>query len=95
MGLWSAYVIQDTIINQSRIDSIVICGITTNMKKISWPGIVELKIDEGNLLKKSLVDVSQVLVVKKMNLGEFIGKLSNDRVKQIFSAMKLIQSLEK
>jgi mRNA interferase MazF len=42
-------VIQDTIINQSRIDTIVVCGITTNMRKINWPGNILLEIGEANL----------------------------------------------
>ena len=29
-------VIQDSIINQSRIDTIVVCGLSTNMKKICF-----------------------------------------------------------
>ena len=84
-------VIQDTIINQTRIETTVICGITSNMKKSSWPGYVLLEENEGNLIKKSLVDISQVLVVKKVELGEYVGRLSEERIHQIFSGMKLLQ----
>jgi len=87
-------VIQDTIINQSRIDTIVVCGITSNMKKVSWPGNVMLNLNEANLPKKSIIDISQISVIKKVALGEYIGKLSPDRISQIFSGMKLIQALQ-
>ena len=87
-------VIQDTIINQSRIDSIVVCGITTNMKKVGWPGNILLHKNEANLIKESIVDVSQVSVIKKSELGDFIGQLTPDRLSQIFSGMLLVQSLK-
>ena len=86
-------VIQDTILNQTRIETTVVCGITSNMKKVLWPGYVLLEENEGNLIKKSLVDISQVLVVKKDELGEFIGKISDERIEQIFLGMKLLQDL--
>ncbi len=86
-------VIQDTVINQSRIHTVVICGITTNMKKASWPGNIVLESGEANLMQKSIVDVSQVSVVQKIELGDFIGELSNSRLVQLFSGMKIIQTL--
>jgi mRNA interferase MazF len=87
-------VIQDTIINQSRIETLVVCGITTNMKKAYWPGNVLLNTNEANLSKRSIVDVSQIYVIKKNELGEYIGKLYPERVSQIFSGMKMIQDLQ-
>ena len=86
-------VIQDTVINQSRIDTVVVCGITTNMKKRTWPGNVPLETGEANLPKRSLVDVSQVAAVSKELLGEYIGRLSDRRLEQIFEGMRLVQSL--
>ena len=87
-------IIQETVMNQSKIDSIVICGITSNMKKASWPGNIILNLNEANLTKQSIIDVSQILTVKKVELGEYIGKLSSDRIIQIFSGMKLIHSFQ-
>lgn len=84
-------VIQDTVINQSRIATTVVCGITSNRRKFAWPGFVLLDPGEGNLTKKSVVDVSQVLVIPKNEMGEYIGRLSQERIQEIFAGMRLIQ----
>lgn len=64
-------VIQDTVINQSIIDTVVICAVTTNRKKASWPGSILLDRHEANLEKPSIIDVSKIRVVKKKDLGEY------------------------
>jgi mRNA interferase MazF len=58
-------------------------ALTTNMKKISIPGNVLLDVDEANLPKQSIVEVGKVLQVDKSQLGDYIGSLSEKRVKQI------------
>lgn len=84
-------VIQDDIINRSRVKTVVVCGLTTNMKRISYPGNVLLEVGEANLPKPSIVVVSQISTVEKSRLGEYIGTLSKARIEQIFAGMKLIQ----
>lgn len=85
-------VIQDDIINRSRIKTVVVCGLTTNMKRISEPGNVLLEAGEANLPKPSIVVVSQISTVNKAQLGEYIGTLSKERVAQIFAGMKFLQA---
>jgi mRNA interferase MazF len=85
-------VIQDTVINQSRIDVIVVCGISTNMKRAFEPGNILLDPGEGDLPKQSIVVVSQISVVKKLHIGEYIGLLSERRIEQIFAGMRYVQS---
>jgi mRNA interferase MazF len=87
-------VIQDTVINLSRINSVVVCGITTNMKKATWPGNIILESGEANLIQRSIIDVSQVSVIQKNQLGDYIGELSSSRLSQLFSGMKIIQALQ-
>lgn len=85
-------VIQDTIINHSRIQTTVLCGITTNMKRAFNPGNILLEAGEGNLPKQSIIVVSQISTVDKSQIGEYIGTLSQKRIDQIFAGMKFIQS---
>lgn len=88
-------VIQDTIINGSRIESIVVCGISTNMKKAHEPGNILLDSQEANLPKRSIIVVSEISHALKKDFGTFIGSLSEERMNQVFSGMKFIQSFEK
>jgi mRNA interferase MazF len=45
---------------------------------------------EGNLPKRSVVNVSQILTVDKSQLGEQIGRLSAQRVRQILDGIRLV-----
>ena len=86
-------VIQDDILNGSRIETVVVCALSTNMRKAKDPGNVLLEPGEANLPKRSIVVVSQVSTVDKKQLGEYIGKLSAARVAQILAGMKFLQTM--
>ena len=86
-------VIQDNILNQSRINTVVVCALTTNMKRAKAPGNVLLDIGEANLPKQSVVVVSQVSTVDKAQLGEYIGTLSKRRINQILAGMRFLQRM--
>ena len=83
-------VIQNNIFNESKINTVVVCALTSNIKRASAPGNVLLKKDEGNLPKDSVVNISQVITVNKSDLVEKIGSLSRARVKQIIEGVKLL-----
>lgn len=86
-------VIQDNVLNHSRIHTVVVCALTTNMKKANLPGNILLEAGEATLTKQSVVVVSQVSTVNKLQLGEFIGSLTKQRVGQILAGMKFLQSM--
>jgi mRNA interferase MazF len=84
-------VIQDNILNHSRIKTVVVCALTTNLKRAKAPGNVLLEAGEANLPKQSVVVVSQVSTVDKTQLGEYIGSLNEQRIKQILTGMQFLQ----
>jgi mRNA interferase MazF len=86
-------VIQDDVINRSRIHTVVVCALTTNMKRANMPGNVLLEVGEANLPKQSIVVVSQVSTVDKVQLGEYIGSLTKERIDQILAGMCFLQRL--
>jgi len=86
-------VIQEDVLNQSRINTVVVCALTTNMKKAQAPGNILLELGEANLPKQSIVVVSQVSTVDKSQIGEYIGKLSEERVKQILAGMRFLHKM--
>jgi mRNA interferase MazF len=85
-------VLQDDVFNRSRIHSVVVCALTSNLKRASEPGNVLLDVGEGNLTRQSVVVVSQVSAVDKSQLGERIGALSPQRVEQILAGMRFQQA---
>jgi mRNA interferase MazF len=86
-------VIQDNLFNYSRINSVVVCALTSNMKRAKAPGNVLLEAGEGNLPKQSVVVVSQISAVEKTQLGEYIGSLNGPRIKQILAGIRFLQSM--
>lgn len=85
-------VIQDNVFNHSRIHTVVVCALTSNMKQANAPGNVLLDVGEANLPKQSAVVVSKVSTVDKTQLGEYVGSLSEPRIKQILAGMRFLQS---
>jgi mRNA interferase MazF len=86
-------VIQDNVINHSRVSTVVVCALTTNMKRAKAPGNVRLEAGEANLPRPSVVVVSQVSSVDRSRLGEYIGSLPGQRVDQILAGMRFLQSM--
>jgi len=83
-------VIQNNVFNHSRINTVVVCVITSNLKRASSPGNVILGKGEANLLKSCVVNVSQIFTVDKSDLFDKIGTLSRKRIYQILDGIKLI-----
>ena len=84
-------IIQDNVINRSRINTVVVCALTTNLKRAKAPGNVLLEAGEANLPRQSIVVVSQVSTVDKAQLGEYIGSLTQQRINQILAGMQFLQ----
>jgi mRNA interferase MazF len=83
-------VIQNNLFNHSRINTVVVCVITSNLKRANVPGNVPLEKGEAGLLKRSVVNVSQIFTVDKIDLVEKIGALSRARVRQILDGIRLL-----
>jgi mRNA interferase MazF len=83
-------VVQNNVFNASKMNTVIVCPLTSNVKRAQAPGNVLLELGEGNLPKQSVVLVSQNFTVDKSQLGKFIGKLSERRVSQIFEGIHLL-----
>jgi mRNA interferase MazF len=84
-------VVQEDVLNHSRITTVVVCALTSNLHRATEPGNVLLDEGEGNLEKRSVVIVSQISSVEKTRLGERIGRLSGERVDQILAGLRFQQ----
>ncbi len=84
-------VVQDDVFNHSRITTVVVCALTSNLQRASEPGNVLLEPGEGNVPRQSVVVVSQISSVEKARLGERIGSLSEARVDQVVAGLRFQQ----
>ena len=83
-------VVQNNMYNFTRISTVVACAITANLKRESAPGNVLLNRGEGDLPRKSVVNISQVITLDKQVLSERIGTLSSRRIQEIISGLQLL-----
>jgi mRNA interferase MazF len=83
-------VVQNEVFNRSRLSTVVVCTLTSSLKRAQVPGNVLLEKGEANLPKPSVVIVSQLFTMDREDLVERIGTLSAERVRQILDGIYLL-----
>jgi mRNA interferase MazF len=83
-------VIQNNLFNQSKINTIVVCTLTSNLKRANAPGNVLLRKGEAGLKKDSVVNISQMITINKTDLVEKIGSLSPSRISEVIEGVLLL-----
>jgi len=83
-------VIQNDAVNVSRIRTVIVCLITSNLQRAKAPGNVLVEKGEANLSVPGVINVSQIYTIDKDMLGEKIGTLEKGRVRQILSGVFLM-----
>lgn len=83
-------VIQNDLFNRSRIETVVVCALSSNLRRAKSPGNVLLETGEANLPKASVVNVSQLSTVDKEDLVEKIGSLSPARFREVLDGVYLL-----
>ena len=83
-------VIQNNLFNSSNINTVVMCALTSNLKRGLSPGNVVLKKGEANLPKKSVINITQIYTVDKNDLFEKIGKVNSERLKEMLQGIQLL-----
>lgn len=87
-------VIQNDVLNRSQIRTVIVCALTTNLRRAKALGNVLLEVGEADLPEHSVVNVSQIFTVDKVLLTEKIGSLSRQRIHQILAGLTLVTEPE-
>ena len=66
-------VVQNDVFNKSRLNTVVVCALTSNLHRAEIPGNVLLAEGEANLPKPSVVNVTQLFTVDKRDLWNISG----------------------
>jgi mRNA interferase MazF len=83
-------VIQNNVFNASRLSTVVLCSLTSNIERAKAPGNVLLRKGEGNLQKDSVVNITQIITVDKSDLVDKIGSLPFNKISQIIEGVQLL-----
>ena len=86
-------VIQSDAFNRSRIGTVVVAAISSNLDLVEAPGNVRLTRRESKLSRESVVNVSQLLTLDRRILRERVGRLPAEVVKEVETGLRLVLSL--
>ena len=86
-------VIQSDPFNESRINTVIVAVITSNLSLAAAPGNILLERNISMLSSDSVVNVSQVLTVDRSLLTELIGNLPDGTMSAIDDGLRLVMDL--
>lgn len=86
-------VIQNDVLNDSRLNTVIVVAITSTMKFGELPGNVVLKKGEANMPKACVINMTQIKSVDKESLIELIGSLSGEKMEEVAQGMKLVMDV--
>ena len=93
LGRRPGLVVQNDILNDSNLNTVIMLAITSTMKFAELPGNVVLRKGEANLPKRCVINVTRIKSVDKKSIKEKIGTLSKDRVNEVHAGLKLVMKL--
>lgn len=86
-------VIQSNPFNRSRIQTVIVAVITSNLRLAEAPGNVLLPARISGLPRDSVVNVSQVLTLDRSFLTEEVSKLPNRFLAEVDAGLRLVLEL--
>ena len=86
-------IIQNDTFNDSRIRTVVVAAVTSNIRRADAPGNVLVARDDSGLDRDSVINVSQILTVDKSMLTDRIGPLSYEAMASVERGLRLVLDL--
>jgi mRNA interferase MazF len=83
-------VVQADAFNISRIATVVVVPLTSNLRWATAPGNVVLQTRRTGLTKDSVANVSQILSVDRGVLSERVGRLSDGDLDLVIDGIELL-----
>lgn len=81
------------VIQKDEANTVIVCAITSNLKRAKFVGNVLLEKGEANLPKQSVIEVSKMFAIDVSQLGEYIGTLTEQRINQALAGMSFLQTM--
>jgi mRNA interferase MazF len=89
-GRRPAVVLQHDRFNQTKLNTVVVLAITTNLELAGFRGNVRLRKGEANLRQASVVNVTQIQTIDRARLEDKIGSLTRARLREIWRGVLLV-----
>lgn len=79
--------------NQSKIQTVIVAAITSNLRLANAPGNFSISKRESGLSRESVINVSQVVTIDKSFLTEKVTTLASKKMLMLDQGLKLSLSL--
>ena len=86
-------IVQSDDFNRSRISTVIVVVLTSNVTLVQAPGNVLLKARHAGLAKDSVVNVSQVITVDKQCLTEKVKKVEPSMMAEVDNGLRLVLAI--
>lgn len=88
-------VVQSDAFNASRIQTVVVAALTSNLRLADAPGNVLLRRKSSGLGKDTVVNLSQLVTLGKSFLAERVTKLTARQMSTVDEGLRLVLSLQR
>ncbi len=92
-GARPVLVVQADAVNRSRMGTVVVAVVTSNLALAEAPGNVLVRTQESGLPRDSVVNVSQLLTIDKRALTQKVAELSFALQRCVDDGMRLVLAL--
>jgi len=83
-------VVQSNAFNKSKISTVLVAVVTSNLALSDAPGNVRLRKSDSGLPKVSVVNVSQIVTLDRQFLGKRVGSLASGVMQRVDEGLKLV-----
>ena len=88
-----ALVLQADLFSQTRLRTVIVVLLTSNLQRASMPGNVPISAKESGLPRDSVINVTQLVTVDKTALNQRIGRVSSRTLEAVADGVRLVLDL--
>lgn len=92
-GIASDHTHPYVVVQEGTSSTVLVCALTSNLKRAKEPGNVLLEKGEANLPRQSVIVASRVSTLDPSQLGEYIGTVTEQRIVQVRSGIRFLRFL--
>jgi mRNA interferase MazF len=83
-------IVQADAFTTSRIATVIVAAITSNLRLATAPGNVLLPAGESGLPRDSVINVSQIITLDKTILDAYVGRVTTKTLEQLDDGIRLV-----
>lgn len=83
-------IVQADAFTTSRIATVIVAAITSNLRLATAPGNIFLAAEESGLPRDSVINVSQIITFDKTILDAYVSRVTTQTLEQLDAGIRLV-----